>query len=176
MSLFEETRAALAAQVRGHIANERTMLEAYATISTSEDYVRYLIGLLLEEEMRHHRYFSDIANGLDGSSSWVPKVPEVTPEDDPDLLLAQTTALVEFEKRDLSELRDLQRALAGVEGSELMRLLAELMQMDTRKHIKILQFIAGRARAARRDQRIQAHADAKAMVNADPLVSHLLPR
>ncbi len=175
METFDETRAALAAQVRGHIANERAMLEAYATVATSEDYVRYLIGLLLEEEMRHHRYFSEIANGLEGAP-WAQGVPDVTPEDDPDLLLAQTAALVDFERHDLAELKDLQRALTEIEGSELMRLLVELMQMDTRKHIKILRFIGARARAARKDQRSRARTEATAMVDADPLVSHLLPR
>lgn len=171
----DDTRRQLAARVRGHIVNERSMLDAYATVTTSEDYVRYLVGLLLEEEMRHHRHFHEIANALEGKP-WAPGVPETSPVEDPDLLLVQTKALADFERQDLKELKDLQGALAGVEGAELMRLLVELMAMDTRKHIKILGFIAGRARAARREQRSEARLEAQAMVDADPMTDHLMRR
>jgi hypothetical protein len=59
--------------------------------------------------------------------------------------MATTEQLLETERADAKELKQLAKKLKDMRETTLWGLLLELMQDDTSKHIKILQFIRDRA-------------------------------
>jgi hypothetical protein len=137
------------ALLESHGAREGEALDAYKRVAEGSDAgaaVRYLVGLILEDEERHHQVFAEMANQI-RSIVWEvdvePRVPAMTPRDDPQLL-AETRRLLAFEKGDAKELRELRRALRHSPPSSLHPLLVDLMRHDTAKHIAILEHIQKR--------------------------------
>lgn len=129
-----------------HGQREGAALAAYERVaaeSSAGDAIKYLIGLIIEDERRHHRVFEEMANELK-SFVWEvdiePRVPSVDTRRDPDLL-AETKRLLAFEKHDAKELRQLQKLLRHGPKSSLHPLLVEVMLHDTAKHIAILEFV-----------------------------------
>jgi rubrerythrin len=132
-----------------HGAREGVALAAYqrvAETSSADASVRYLVRLILDDEVRHHRVFDEMANGLK-SFVWEvdiePRVPDMSPRPDP-ALLEETHRLLAFEKEDARELRRLRKALKHSPRSSLHPLLVDLMLHDTKKHIAILEHIVSR--------------------------------
>jgi hypothetical protein len=123
----------------------------------------------MEEERRHHGYFADIADAL-ARTATEPAAPVVragalhTEE-----LLVKTAALRAFEEHDLAELASLGRSLKQYSDTRLSALLVELMELDTQKHIKILDFIAASATEVARQDRDAARADSIVHTRPDPL-------
>ena len=68
-------------------------------------------------------------------------VPDLTKEPDPERLVAAVDDLLAVEKDDAHQLKALEKSLKDVRHTTVWPLLVELMQMDTRKHIKILEFL-----------------------------------
>ena len=64
---------------------------------------------------------------------------------DRERIMATTEQLLEAERADARELKRLAKKLKDVRETTLWALLLELMQDDTSKHIKILEFIRDRA-------------------------------
>lgn len=129
-----------------HGQREGAALAAYERVASEaqpDDAVTYLIGLIIEDERRHHRVFEEMANELK-SFVWEvevqPRVPSATTRKDP-ALLAETKKLLAFEKQDAKELRQLQKLLRQGPKSSLHPLLVDVMLHDTAKHIAILEFI-----------------------------------
>ena len=138
-----------------HIAAERTLLEEYSDIAdrTESRAFRYLVNLLIEDEIRHHRIFSEIAESVETIALMKPKEPLVPLIDfvraDRDAVLEATERLLEHESEDARELKRLQRELRDTKDDSLNGLLVELMQRDTQKHIAILRFVRKRTRRRR---------------------------
>ena len=61
------TDRALYAHLTNHIATERGLLEEYSDIAdrTESRAFRYLVNLLIEDEIRHHRIFSELAESVE---------------------------------------------------------------------------------------------------------------
>ena len=117
---------------------------------TSSDGIRYLVRLILDDEVRHHRVFDEMANGLKSFVLEVeiePQVPAMSPRPDP-ALLEETHRLLAVEKEDAKELRHLRKALKHSPRSSLHPLLVDLMLQDTKKHIAILEHIVSASAAA----------------------------
>ena len=134
-----------------HGAREGVTLASYQRVaeqSSAPDGVRYLVRLILDDEVRHHRVFDEMANGLK-SLVWEvdiePRVPPISARPDP-ALLEETRRLLAFEKADAKELRQLRKALKDSPRSSLHPLLVDLMLHDTKKHIAILEHIVSRLR------------------------------
>jgi hypothetical protein len=132
--------------LESHGAREGTLLDSYRQVleeSSTGDAVRYLVRLILEDEERHHRVFTEMANYIK-SFVWEvevePKVPAMAPRSDP-RLLAETRRLLAFEIEDAKQLRTLRKELRGSPKSWLHPLLVDLMLHDTAKHIAILKHI-----------------------------------
>jgi rubrerythrin len=148
------TDRALYDHVGNHIAAERTLLEEYSDIAdrTESRAFRYLVNLLIEDEIRHHRIFSELAESLETIALMKAKEPLVPFIDfvraDRDAVLEATGRLLEHENEDARELKRLQRELRDTKDDSLNGLLVELMQRDTQKHIAILRFV--RKRTSRR--------------------------
>jgi len=132
--------------MESHGAQEASLLESYRQVAeeaSTSDGVRYLVRLILEDEERHHRVFTEMANDIK-SFVWEvevePKVPGMSRRSDP-RLLAETRRLLAFEIEDAAQLRRLRKVLRGSPRSSLHPLLVDLMLHDTAKHIAILKHL-----------------------------------
>jgi hypothetical protein len=141
----------LYAHLKGHVETERAMLEKYAEVAerTDSKAFRYLVKLLIEEEVRHHRLFIEMADSLETQALMKREEPDIPYMDfqraDRVAVLEGAKELLENEKRDIGELKRLQRELRDMKDTSLWGLLVELMQRDTEKHIAILKFVRDHA-------------------------------
>lgn len=128
-----------------HEAEERAMLDEYKEIAGKIEApaLRYLMGLIEEDEVRHHRVFQELAASLKAEVELRPEEPEI-----PRLgawrdqvgVAPLIARLLEHEREDRKRLRRLERDLREVRDTTLWALLVTLMEMDTDKHIEILEF------------------------------------
>ncbi len=137
-----------------HIAAERDLLEEYSAVAeqTGSKALSYLVQLLIEDEIRHHRMFKQLADSLKTQAETVRGEPAIPNLDvgraNRDEVLDITGRLIDLEKSDAEELKRLQRTLREVKDTTLWGLVVDLMQRDTEKHLAILRF--ARRSAARR--------------------------
>lgn len=137
----------LYAHLKGHIETERDMLKRYAEVAERSESkaFRYLVKLLIDEEVRHHHLFSELANSLETDALMKGEEPDIPYMDfqraDRAAVLEGAKELLENEERDTGELKRLQRELRDVKDTTLWELLVELMRRDTEKHIAILKFV-----------------------------------
>jgi rubrerythrin len=133
--------------LKQHVDTERAMLEKYSDVAerTDSKAFRYLVRLLIEDEMRHHRLFGELADSLEAEALMKGDEPPIPYMDfhraDRQVVLDGAKELLDNEERDLGELKRLHRALREVKDTSLWSLLVELMQRDTDKHIAILKFV-----------------------------------
>lgn len=144
------TDRALYAHLTNHVATERGLLEEYSDIAdrTESRAFRYLVNLLIEDEIRHHRIFAELAESLETIALMKANEPVVPFIDfvraDRDAVVEATERLLEHEREDARELKRLQNELRDTKDDSLNGLLVELMQRDTQKHIAILRFVQKR--------------------------------
>ena len=106
--------------------------------------VRFTLDLIAEDEGRHHRLYDEWARTVREMvlvTEPGDAVPDLTREPDPDRLVAAVDDLLAVEKDDAQQLKVLEKSLKDVRHTTVWPLLVELMEMDTRKHIKILEFL-----------------------------------
>ena len=129
-----------------HVGDELKLIEEYLSFrDRGPEYVRYLIDLILNDESRHHQTFKELVNhvrsGVD-YRDYGPQVPYVQGSaDERAALLEATERFLAFEREDEKSLHRLQKELRPVRNTTLFSLLVELMELDTKKHIAILEFI-----------------------------------
>jgi len=137
----------LYAHLTSHVEIERGMLEEYrsAAEASSSKAFAYLVNLLIEDEIRHHRIFLDLADSLETVSLRPAEDPQVPYLDfnrtNKEAVSELTEKLLEKELQDAQELKRLQRELSDVKDTSIWSLLVDLMQRDTQKHIAILKFV-----------------------------------
>jgi hypothetical protein len=154
MSMTDESSAGpsqwerqLYKHLKEHAETERAMLDKYADVAerTDSEAFRYLVKLLIDDEIRHHNLFRDLADSLAIEAMMQPGKPEIPIMDfrraDRAAVLEGAKELLENEERDRGELKQLERELRDVKDTSLWELLVELMQRDTEKHIAILKFV-----------------------------------
>jgi len=121
------------------LANDEAMSPAF----------RYLARMILDDETRHHRIFDDLATTLGvlrDHSGEAPPIPSLTGfHADRVRIAAVTDHLLRIEREDLRELKEFSKELKELRNITLWGFLIELMIDDTKKHIKILEFIRDRA-------------------------------
>jgi hypothetical protein len=136
-----------------HGESEVELLEEYKRLAEDERSsaaFRYIAGLLLDDERRHHQMFDDLAEAFR-------QMGEVRAEDEPiprlhglhadhDRILEVTKQLLDGEKQDLKGLKRLRKEMKSFRETTLWDLLLDLMLHDTEKHIMILEFVRDRAR------------------------------
>jgi len=140
----------LLAHFHEHMEGEMELLESYARArEEAPEYVRYLVDLILADEGRHHQMFRELVNRVRSDIDWReygPQVPYITRKpEDAEVTVGATEALLSFEREDQKALHRLRRELRPVRDTTLFSLLVELMELDTKKHIAILEFIRDRA-------------------------------
>ncbi len=140
---------ALASYLRNHLRAEQEALDAYQRViddHPDDDIISYLIRMILDDESRHHKLFTEILNSLDSKIRWEDISPRVPPQRMPiydrDELLATTNHLLELERTDAKELKRLRKAWAR-DGGEfgLWAVLVKSAELDTEKHIHILRYL-----------------------------------
>lgn len=147
---------ALYAHLTTHIATERGLLEEYREVAerSQSKAFRYLVNLLIGEEIRHHQMFSDLAESLETTALMKAQEPVIPfmdfTQDDPAAVIAATKRLLRHENDDARELKRLQHELHSMGDDSLYGLLVELMQRDTQKHQAILRFVQKRAKRRHR--------------------------
>lgn len=139
-----------------HEQSERRLLAEYqeaAAVSGSAAF-RYLADLIVEDEIRHHRLFRELASALRSDVEMRPEEPAVPRAanwgSDPSEVLALSEQLLTQERTDARELRRLAEVMEELEDVTLWPLLVRLMEMDTAKHIAILEFVRRRTRESLR--------------------------
>jgi len=135
-----------------HVANERELLVTYqqAAAYSGSAAFRYLASLIVEDEIRHHRIFEDLAQALRADAelrSEDPRIPRLDQwGDDRERVIGLTEELIAQEERDSRELRRLAKELRDVKDTTMWSLLVRLMEMDTDKHLEILNFVRKNAK------------------------------
>lgn len=131
-------------EFRSHVREESGFLESYeALVSESEDpSVRFLLELIIGDEHRHHDLFTSMADASVGEGAF-PEPPALSPEL-ARRLLEPTERFLEAEREESKKLAALRKDLKPAGEGTLWPLIVELMEIDTSKHIRILEFLRDR--------------------------------
>jgi rubrerythrin len=135
-----------------HVEAERGLLEQYSAVAeqSPSKAFSYLVKLLIEDEIRHHRLFTELAASLKTEAELTGEDPIIPYMDfvqaDRAAMLDATKQLLANEEQDARELKRLQRELRDLKDTTLWSLLVDLMQRDTQKHVAILRFVRKHAR------------------------------
>ncbi len=133
-------------QVEGEILDEYQQLANDEEMSPA---FRYLARMILDDEVRHHQIFDDLAATMsaqrdqDGTEPPIPSLAGF--HADRFRIKRVTDDLLRIEHEDLRELKQFSKQLKDLRNINLWGFLIELMLDDTKKHIKILEFIRDRA-------------------------------
>ncbi len=151
-SVWEET---LYGHLTTHEEDERELLIEYqqAAQQSRSPAFAYLVSLIVEDEVRHHRLFADLAESLRADAelrSGEPRIPRLDGwGPDPARIVELSERLMDHERQDLKLLHHLRREMTDVSDTTLWDLLVRLMEADTTKHIEILEFARRHARRTR---------------------------
>lgn len=130
-----------------HVRRERGVLEEYAKAAEETDSkaFSYVVGLLGEDERRHHRLFVSLAQSLKAEAELSGSEPAVPYMDlhraDTKKVRELTLRLLRSEEEDSRDLKRLHSLLQDVKDTTLWDLLVALMRRDTDKHIAMLEFV-----------------------------------
>jgi rubrerythrin len=131
--------AAIAHAFQAHVRNETELLDEYRALvqHVDDDSTRVLLEMILEDETRHHELFTRMAEAARAGSGDGPAA--ASPE-----LVAATDRFLAAEREDREHLRALRRDLRPTGDEHLWLLLVEVMEMDTDKHVRILEHLRDR--------------------------------
>lgn len=131
--------------LHGHMDSEREALSDYGQIAqqATDEHVRFLVKMILDDEVRHHGVFAEMINSLrvemgqaDGGA-----LPPFRRTNDREALLAKTDELLALEREDVNELRALRKEISKVADTRWWSVIIDTMEMDNLKHIRLLEFI-----------------------------------
>jgi rubrerythrin len=136
--------------LQDHMDTEREALRSYAHLAeeTQSDRVRFLIQMVIDDEVRHHRLFQDMVHWLRAEHSGRPDMEtRIGPDaglgvgEEREHLLELTERLLEMERDDERELKELGKIVTEVADTAWWITLVEAMRLDTRKHIMLMEAI-----------------------------------
>ncbi len=141
--LSDEWWATVVHEFRQHVREETAFLDAYEALATDirDRSVQLLLELILSDEHRHHEMFKSLADASvsDGGADSL-KAPRLDAEQGA-RLRDPTERFLAAEREESKKLAALRRELRPLRHQTLWPLLVELMEMDTAKHIRILEFL-----------------------------------
>ena len=134
-----------------HVANEAAVLHAWDELAARapEPHVRYIAGLIVEDERVHHALLAEMLERVRSDAQWQttePGIPWVRAPKDRQALLFAIENLERVERSDLRRVRALRRRLRAQRRTSLLWALADLLESDTRKHLRLLKFLRRAAR------------------------------
>src|ERR1700722_12815915 len=139
-----------------HIERERGILQEYAKAAKETDSkaFAYVVGLLGEDERRHHQLFVSLASSLKTEAELSGGEPEIPYLDfdraDRKAVRELTERLLRSEDQDARDLKDLHNQLRDVKDTTLWDLIVTLMRRDTDKHMAMLEFVLHHTTADKR--------------------------
>ena len=139
----------LFAQLEAHEREEEEVLKDYeaAAKDAPDAGFRFLMGLVLEDEQRHHRLSKAMAAEIERSLMWLKNeepLPPVSPTgEDRKQLLRQTERFLQIERDGERQLADMHGQVKELHAG-LLELIVDMMRADTRKHVHILEYIKKR--------------------------------
>ena len=149
--LSPEWWATISHAFQAHVREEQHFLDSYRDLvdAINDPSTRLLVELIIEDEERHHGLMARLAeaagDGSDGDG--LTAAPRFSP-DEVAQLLEPTERFLEAERDDRRQLRALGKALRPLGEQNVWPLIVELMEIDTRKHVRILEYLQERMRRA----------------------------
>jgi hypothetical protein len=137
-----------------HEENERELLVEYqqAANESHSAAFRYLSALIVEDEVRHHRLLREMAQSLRLDAELRPGDPAIPRlggwGPDPRKVAELSDRLIEHEEMDLQFLRRLRKEMDSIKDTTMWALLVKLMELDTSKHMEILNFVRRQSKHA----------------------------
>lgn len=139
----------LAHYLQEHMDTEREALREYAHLAeeTTSPQIRFLITMILDDEVRHHRIFQDMVNWIRAEHSqrddFETSIGFSTSlgGDEREHILEMTDKLLDMEREDEDDLRDLDKIVTEVADTAWWSTLVDSMRHDTRKHIMLLEAV-----------------------------------
>lgn len=130
-----------------HLARENDAEDAYAALAGIGDpQVAYLARMIAADEQRHHAMLKGLIASVERVANEqyddqsLGTGPALTAERRGSLLAA-VRELLEVEKQDAAELKQLARELKEIPEGTAWPVLVEIMALDTEKHLRILRGI-----------------------------------
>jgi hypothetical protein len=136
----------LFAQLEAHEREEAESVKEYREAATQapDAGYRFLMGLVLQDEERHHQLSQDMAAEVRQSLLWLREdepLPAMHPAPQArQALLDQTERFLRVEEDGERELTGLRHHVKDL-NSGLLELIIDLMLSDTQKHVHILKYI-----------------------------------
>ncbi len=98
----------------------------------------------MEDEARHHRLFDEWRNALQSNAEFrevEPQVPHMSRSKKAEAVREAAREFLEVERADERDLHRLQKSLKTVKDTTIWSLLVDMMELDTKKHQLILEFL-----------------------------------
>ena len=128
-----------------HMETELALVDRYEALAASAGgHVSYLLKLIMEDEARHHRLFDEWRNALQSNAEFrevEPQVPHMTRSKQSETVRESAREFLEVERADERDLHRLQKSLKTVKDTTIWSLLVDMMELDTKKHQLILEFL-----------------------------------
>jgi len=128
-----------------HMENELALVARYdALAANAGGHVAYLLKLIMEDEARHHRLFDEWRNALQSNAEFrevEPQVPHMSRSKQSEIVREAAREFLEVERADERDLHRLQKSLKTVKDTTIWSLLVDMMELDTKKHQLILDFL-----------------------------------
>ncbi|MFN8034707.1 MAG: hypothetical protein U0V73_02070 [Acidimicrobiia bacterium] len=136
----------LLAQLAEHVTDEEGLLADYAHLAEDapDEYVRYVAGMILSDERRHHQALLEVVNQLRTGAEWRevgPRVPWLTQPTEGKELRQTARRLLAEERKDARKLRRFRRRLGPLRRDSLLGVVVDTLILDTKKHIRMLRFL-----------------------------------
>lgn len=148
-SVFEER---MYLHFNQHVAEEQGLIDEYSALadSTDSEALRYLVHLIVDDEIKHHRIFGELINAVRADvdvQTVEPQVPRLARwGSDPKSVLEATERFLRCEREDARQLKRLDKEMRDLRDTTLWSLLVKVMEADTAKHIQILEFVRERVK------------------------------
>ena len=141
----------LATELQEHLDEDRDVLGRYSELvrTTSDERIRYLVHLILDDAVRHQRMLQEMVNWLRAESETREVTGPRMPNHDAALVHAQEARgeialageVLAAERGHERRMRELRHRVEAVADTAWWGMLLTTMELDTRKHVRMLEYI-----------------------------------
>ena len=145
-------------EFQAHAAHEERWLSSYQEIAkeTSDPQIRFLLGLIVADEERHHELTARMISKLKDELAWTQstRIPRQAGESGETArrLLASVENFIDAERKAIKEYEGLKKESQGLYRN-VFALLYTTMIHDSHKHMEILKFLQRKLKDNRRAAR-----------------------
>lgn len=147
-------------EFQSHAAHEERWLSSYRELAkeTIDPQIRFLLGLIVADEERHHDLIARMVSKLKNESTWTrsagiaPRASESGEK--AKRLLASVENFLDAERKGIKEYERLKKESRGLHR-DLFALLYTTMIHDSQKHMEILNFLRAKLKDNRQTARKQ---------------------